>query len=165
MKYGIIVCCWLLVLSACRSNQQKLMTTIAATGMLQDKEENGIHYRLQYMPPAKKGEMDLLRFRLTISNSDGSTLKNTSDVAYTYGLDSMFAFVNVTDTTAPVDIVRVANGNIGGLEYMLLFDRPLAYSQVNCRLLFRDYLFNHKYITFPVQGAAINHIDSLSLDL
>ncbi|WP_343670454.1 hypothetical protein [Chitinophaga sp.] len=165
MKYGLILCCWLLVLSACRNNQKAIMTAVAETGMLQDKEENGFHYRLQYMPPTKNSEMDLLRFRLKISNSDGSAIKNTSEVAYTYGLDSMFAFVNVTDTTAPVDIVRVANGNIGGLEYMLVFDRPLAYSQVNCRLLFKDYLFNHKYITFPVQGAAINHIDSLSLHL
>jgi hypothetical protein len=61
-----------------------------------------------------------------------------------------------------VDVVRVANGDINGVEYMLLFDRPDVYSQVNCHLLFRDWLFTHRLMTFPLQGSAITHIDSLS---
>lgn len=163
MKYGIILCCCLLGIIACKPAKKEIMQTIAETGMLQDKEENGFHYRLQYMPPVHQD--DLLRFRLHISNSDGSAMKHTEEQVYSYGLDSMFAFVNVKDTAAPVDIVRVANGNVGGLEYMLVFERPQAYGITNCRLLFRDYLFNHKYITFPIQGAAIKHIDSLSLNI
>ncbi|SFW66854.1 hypothetical protein [Chitinophaga sancti] len=163
MKYGIILCCLVLVFCACKHSKKEVMQAIAETGMLQDKEENGFHYRLQYMPATKND--DLLRFRLKISNSNGTALKEIDGQAYTYGLDSMFAFVNVADTSAPVDVVRIANGNIGGLEYMLVFERPLAYSQANCRLLFRDYLFNHKFLTFPIQGDAIKHIDSLSLNI
>ena len=165
MRYGKMICCLLLLLCGCKHSDKEVMQALKETGMLQDKEDNGFHYRLQYMPPKKEREKDLLRFRLRINASNGENMKGTDQPIFSYGVDSLFGLINVTDTLKPVDVVRVANGNIGGVEYMLLFNRPIAFSHVNVQLLFRDFLFIHKFMNFPLKGAAIKHIDSLSLNI
>jgi hypothetical protein len=108
------------------------------------------------------GDLNMLKFRLNIAEGNGSTMKAADNNKFSYGLDSLFGIVNVTDTIHPVDVIRVANGNIGGVEYILLFERPTAYSSVKCFLYFRDELFTQQFVTFPLKGNAINHIDSLS---
>jgi len=149
----------ILILFACSNNRKEVLDAVKASGLSQEKEFNGFALHLQYMPSK---DQELLHFRLNIRSSDGTPLKNTGNDRFSYGLDSLFALINVTDTLPPVDVVRVANGDINGVEYMLLFDRPAVYSQVNCHLLFRDWLFTNRLMTFPIQGSAIAHIDSLS---
>ena len=149
MKYKVIIAVVLLICGACRK-QQKLV---------QEKNINGFDLRLQYLPEKDTG---LLCFRLNIHNNDGTPMKNSDHLKFNYGLDSLFAFVNVADTMHPVDVIRIANGNIGGIEYMLLFDRPHALSQVNCQVIFKDWLFTNQLMSFPIEGSTIAHIDSFN---
>ena len=165
MKYGVILLGCIISLCACRHKKTEVMQAVQAGGMLQDREEKGFHYRLQYMPPHQQADMAQLRFRFTINSSNSAPLSSTEAPVFSYGLDSLFSFVNVTDTTTALDVVRIANGNMDGLEYMLVFQRPPAYSEVSCRLILKDWLFTHQEMSFPVKGAAIKHIDSLSLNL
>jgi hypothetical protein len=143
------------------------MQSVKENDLLQEKTVNDYVFRLQYMPPVKGTGEDasLLYFRLNVLNNAGTTMKNTNDQIYSYGLDTLFALVHVQDTIRPVDITRIANGAISGVEYMLVFDRPESYSQQNYQLLFRDWLFTHQFIAFPLKGSAIAHIDSLSLKI
>jgi hypothetical protein len=137
MRYKVIIAVVLLISCACRKQQ----------GFVQEKNSNGFALRLQYMPDKDSG---LLCFRLNIHNNDGMPMKNSDHFKFNYGLDSLFAFVNVADTLQPVDVIRVANGNISGIEYLLLFNRPHAFSQVNCQLIFKDWLFTNQVMTFPL---------------
>lgn len=149
----------LLIMCACGHSKKEIMQAMKDNDLLQEKTVNGFVLKMQYMP---SGDINMLHFRLNITETNGSSMKNADNNKFSYGLDSLFGIVNVTDTIHPVDVVRVANGNIGGVEYMLLFDRPAAYSEVKCFLYFRDQLFTQQFITFPLKGSAINHIDSLS---
>jgi hypothetical protein len=149
----------LLLMCSCGHSKKEIMQAVKDNELLQEKTINGFAFKMQYMP---SGDLNMLKFRLNITESNGSAMKAADNNKFSYGLDSLFGIVNVTDTIHPVDVVRVANGNIGGVEYMLLFDRPAAYSNIKCFLYFRDQLFTQQLITFPLKGSAINHIDSLS---
>lgn len=164
MKQGVLLLMMLFLLTACRhTSKQEVMKGIMDNGLLQYKEQNGFKFRLQYMPPGKGTESSLLRFRLNITGEE--PIQHTDAGVFSFGLDTLFHFVNVKDTSAPIDVMRIANGNIGGLEYMLIFERPQGYSAFNCNVVFNDWLFTHQVLTFPIDGAAIKHIDSLSLNL
>jgi hypothetical protein len=144
---------------SCGHSKKEIMQAVKDNDLLQEKTVNGFVLKMQYMPSEDK---ELLHFRLNITESNGGAMKGADNNKFSYGLDSLFGIVNVTDTLHPVDVVRVANGGIGGVQYLVLFDRPAAYSDVKCFLYFRDQLFTQQFITFPLTGAAINHIDSLS---
>lgn len=149
----------LLVICACGHSKKEVMQAVKDNDLLQEKTINGFAFKMQYMP---SGDVNMLKFRLNITDANGGSMKAADNNRFSYGLDSLFGIVNVTDTIHPVDVLRVANGNIGGVEYMLVFDRPTAYSSVKCFLYFRDVLFTQQFITFPLKGSAINHVDSLS---
>lgn len=151
MRSKVIIAVILLVCCACRKSKKTLL--------LQEKNIHGFAMRLQYLPVKDK---NLLCFRLHVKNSNGMPMIHTDQLRFNYGLDSLFDFVNVADTVHPVDVIRVANGNINGMEYMLVFPRPHAFSAVNCQLVFRDWLFTNQLMTFPVAGSAIAHIDSFN---
>ncbi|WPQ60124.1 hypothetical protein SIO70_17415 [Chitinophaga sancti] len=151
MRNKVIITALLLICCACKKGKKALL--------VQEKNINGFSLSLQYLPSDDKA---LLRFRLNINNSNGSPLKNTDHVRFNYGLDTLFSFVNVKDTLHPVDVIRVANGNMNGIEYLLLFNRPHAFSQVNCELVFKDWLFTNQLMSFPLEGSAIAHVDSFN---
>lgn len=154
-------------LLSCGNDKKAVMKAAKENNLIQEKQVNGFAIKLQYMPPVPNGGEDnsLLYFRLNVTSADGTPLKKTDDSRFSYGVDSLFSFVNVTDTLAPLDVTRVANGALGGFEYMLVFERPQVWSQVNCKLLFRDHLFTNQLMQFPLSGNAILHIDSLSLKI
>jgi hypothetical protein len=147
----------LLALFACKTDLRK---AVKDSGLVQEKTVNGFVMRMEYMPSA---DVNLLHFVLNVKESNGASMKAADGNKFSYGLDSLFGLINVTDTIRPVDVVRVANGNIGGVQYMLLFDKPNAFSRANLVLYFKDELFTRQIITFPLKGSAINHIDSLRL--
>jgi hypothetical protein len=156
----------LLVFYACGASKKEVMQSVKDNDLLQEKTVNDYVFRLQYMPPEKITEDTALSyFRLNISNTAGLPVKGSGDKAFSYGVDTLFAIVNGTDTIIPVDINRIANGTINGAEYMLVFDKQTLYSQPQCRLLFKDWLFTQQLISFPLSGKAIAHIDSLSLKI
>lgn len=143
------------------------MNAVKENNLLQEKQVNGFSVKLQYMPPSAADGEDkaLLYFRLNIASADGTPLKKLDDNRFSYGVDSLLSIVNVTDTLAPVDVTRIANGTLNGIEYMLVFERPEIWSQINCKLLFMDHLFTNQLMQFPLSGSAISHIDSLSLGI
>ena len=148
MKRYLLV---LLVLFSCKTDVKKRT-------LMQEKTVNGFKMRMEYMPSA---DVNLLHFVLNIT--DGTAMKTANGNKFNYGLDSLFGIVNVADTIHPVDVVRIANGNIGGVQYMVLFDKPLILQGSDLTLYFKDELFTQQLITFPVKGSAINHFDSLRL--
>jgi hypothetical protein len=151
MRNSYILAVVLLLMCACKKKESRLS---------QEQTVNGFVLRMEYMPSK---DVNLLHFVLNITESDGTPMKAANGNKFSYGLDSLFGIVNVTDTLHPVDVIRVANGNIGGIQYMILFDRPAAFSKANLFLYFRDQLFTQQFIRFPLNGNAINHIDSLRL--
>lgn len=154
MKNILIITGLILLCSACKKKINE--------SLIQEKSINGFELRLQYLPG---GDKDLLRFRLNVRNSDGATMKHTEHVKFNYGLDSLFAFVRSTDTILPVDVIRIANGNVNGIEFMLLFNRPANYSLMNYQLVFKDWLFTSQLMTFPIEGSTIAHVDSFNQPL
>lgn len=137
MKNTMIVAALLLLCSACKNSRRGLL--------VQERTVNGFTLRLQQMPSADSG---MLAFRLNIGHADGGNLKHTDDVRFNYGLDSLFAFVQATDTLRPMDVIRVANGNVNGMEFLLLFPRPASVSGLNGQLIYKDWLFTNQFITF-----------------
>lgn len=162
----IIPALLLLALCACGTNKKELMRSVKENELLLEKTVNDYTFRLQYMPPVQVTEdTSLSYFRFHVSNNSGVSLKAVDDIHISYGLDTLFTVVNATDTIHPVDINRIANGNIGGAEYMLVFDKQGLHSLRECKLLFKDWLFTHQMISFPLSGKAIVHVDSLSLKI
>lgn len=149
----------MLLATGCVNRQKQIMQATKDDGLLQEKTIKGFVFKMQYMHTEDKA---LLHFVVNIRDSNGNGVNGADENRFSYGLDSLFGIVNVTDTLHPVDVIRVANGGIGGVQYLVLFDRPLAYSDVNLFLFFKDQLFTQQFITFPLKGNAINHIDSLS---
>lgn len=166
IKHFIAACCVVLVF-ACGAGKKDLAQSMKDNELVQEKTVNDYVFRLQYMPSERGAGEDtsLVYFRLNVSGGTGAPMKGTSDLSYSYGLDTLFSLVNVTDTISAVDITRVANGTVNGVEYMLVFDRAKVYARPDCKLLFRDWLFTHQFISFPLKGSAIAHIDSLSLKI
>ncbi|SDF70805.1 hypothetical protein [Chitinophaga filiformis] len=159
--------CFILLVCACGASRRDVIQSMKDNELVQEKNVNDYVFRLQYMPSDRGAGEDtsLVYFRLNVANNAGAPMKGTSDLSYSYGLDTLFSLVNMTDTICAVDITRVANGTVNGVEYMLVFDRAKVYAQPDCKLLFRDWLFTHQFISFPLKGSAIAHIDSLSLKI
>lgn len=167
MTKHFIAGCFVLLVCACGASKKEIMQSVKDNNLLQEKTVNDYVFKLQYMPSEQGTGEDtaLVYFRLNISNSAGTPMKSTNAADYSYGLDTLFSLVNAADTISPVDITRIANGTINGVEYMLVFDRAKVYTQPDCKLLFKDWLFTHQFISFPIKGSAIAHIDSLSLKI
>lgn len=138
MKNTMIVAALLLLGSACKDGRRALP--------VQERTVNGFTLRLQQMPAADK---EMFGFRLHIGHADGGRLKHTDDVRFNYGLDSLFAFVQGTDTLRPMDVIRVANGNVSGMEFLLLFPKPADASGLSGQLIYKDWLFTNQLLTFP----------------
>lgn len=166
MLKRIIAGCSVLLLCACGAGKKDVLQSMKDNKLLQEKKVNDYVFRLQYLPQeAISEDTALVYFRLNISNSDGKAMKGSSDLSFSYGLDTLFSFVTPTDTIIPTDVHRIANGTMNGAEYMLVFDKQTIYTQPASKLLFKDWLFTKQTISFPVSGSAISHIDSLSLKL
>lgn len=162
----MIASCGLLILSACSNSRKEVMQSLKDNHLLQEKQVNDYVLRLQYLPPeARNEDTALLYFRLNVRNTAGRELKVSVDMAFSYGLDTLFTIVSGTDTLIPVDVSRIANGTLNGAEYMLVFDKPGVRAFSDSKLLFKDWLFTQQYISFPISGKVISHIDSLSLNI
>lgn len=148
-----------LLLCACGGQKrEKIKEELKKVELSQDQEANGFLYHMQYLPD---GDKNMLQFVVNITETSGRPMKIKNADQFSYGLDSLFGLVNVKDTLFPVDVMRIANGNMGGIQYMLVFERPHAYSDFNLSLFFKDKLFSNQFISFPLTKAAIYHIDSL----
>lgn len=170
MKKAIVRCYCIgmvLVLGACGAGKKEIMQSVKDNDLLQEKTINDHTFRLQYMPPqpADIDDTVLAYFRLNVKNITGVPMKETEGLNYSYGLDTLFMLVHAGDTIPPVDVNRIANGTMNGVEYMLVFNRQSLYATDSCKLFFKDWLFTNQLIAFPLKKSAIAHIDSLSLKI
>lgn len=139
------------------------MMSDTTTGLVQYRKVNGHDFRLSYLPPAQQVEGDLPEwcFRLNVQLPEGA-LPAKEGLQSSFGIDTLFHLVSGKDTLSPLHAMRVANGNLGGVEYMIIFDKPANPQASNTRLCFSDWLFTHQFLEFPIQVPAIIKIDSLS---
>ena len=154
-----------MLLMACRSKQGKTAAVLEATdnAIMQEKEIDGIVLRLQYLPAAiGQGDTSELVFRLNVRSGDPAVKLNTNLDKYSYGLDSLFRLVVETDTLMPLHTMRIANGNVSGIEYMIIFEKQAVLNKENTAMLFYDWLFTHRSLKFPLNINTIIRIDSLS---
>lgn len=127
--------------------------------LIQSKEVNGHHFKLTYLPPVKtEGEWC---FRLNVKLPEALKGAGEGQQA-SYGVDTLFSMVLGRDTLLPVHAMRIANGNITGVEYMIIFEKPENAPVGQSAFYFNDWLFTHQMMKFPLQITAINSIDSLS---
>ena len=134
--------------------------TDPANGAVQEKEVNGYRFRLSYLP--EPGQQEERCFRLNVQLPPDMTHNRESEsLQASFGVDTLFKMIAGADTLAPLQVMRIANGNIGGLEYMLIFSRkgPLKDSAA---IGFSDRLFSNNYLEFPVRFSVLDKIDSLS---
>jgi hypothetical protein len=89
-----------------------------------------------------------LYFMFVVKAINGQQLPSGADSRFNYGVDSLFYMINGKDTLPALDAVRMANGNLGGIQYMLVFDKP-AKTDTLRRIVFRDWLFTSHIISFP----------------
>lgn len=150
-------------LYGCTGLQQRRVSeamTNPANGLVQVKEVNGYRFGLNYLPQPEQQEEWC--FRLKVQVPPDVTLGNAGESqAASFGVDTLFRLIADGDTLSPVHAMRIPNGNIGGLEYMLIFPRK-KFSKDNAIIGFSDRLFSNNYLEFPIRFSAIDKIDSLS---
>ncbi|WP_343670550.1 hypothetical protein [Chitinophaga sp.] len=139
MRSGVTILILLLLLAACKKREQS--TVIA------EREMNDFRMYVHSME-GKGADTSTLYFMFVIKAINGQKMPSGSDSRFNYGVDSLFYMVNGKDTLPALDAMRMANGNIDGIQYMLVFDRPATADTLR-RIVFRDWLFTSHVISFP----------------
>jgi hypothetical protein len=161
MKYILVL--MIAVLAACSGSRQDRMKTMMAdslNGLYQVKEINGHQFRLTYLPEKKKEQGEWC-FKLNVVLSPEAKASKGESQQASYGLDTLFSLVSGVDTLLPAHTMRIANGNLNGIEYMIVFEKK-KWQVENMKFCFSDWLFTNRFLEFPVQLPAINKIDSIS---
>ncbi|MRG44750.1 hypothetical protein GFS24_06475 [Chitinophaga sp. SYP-B3965] len=160
MKYILVI--MMAALAACSGGRQERMKALMAdsvNGLFQVREINGHRFRLTYLPEEKQqGEWC---FKLNVELSPEMKASKGESRQGSYGVDTLFSLVSGRDTILPVHAMRVANGNMNGVEYMIIFEKK-PWQVENAKFCFSDWLFTHRFLEFPIQLPAINKIDSIS---
>lgn len=169
-KRWLWMACMLMV-TACVSKKKEVEKDPASVlGLRQEKEVNNVKMELSYMPrcPEKAekglggvaGENDL-SFRLLVFPAKRSDL---SAQVLSYGIDTLFDLQLTGGSVAPVMAQRIANGNVRGIEYLLVFDRSMVKEDA-VKVVFKDYLFTNTLLTFPIDIRNANKLDAISCNL
>lgn len=139
MRSGVIILGGLLLLSACKKREPSTL--------LAEREMNDYRMYLHSMKE-KKEDLSTSYFMFVVKAINGQQLPSGTDSRFNYGVDSLFYMINGKDTLPALDAVRIANGNLGGIQYMLVFDKPATADTLR-RIVFRDWLFTSHIISFP----------------
>lgn len=136
---------------------------------VQEKEFHDTRLVLTYMPPCMLEEMKMavdtseVVFRLNIFSEKLKQSKSAEAArAISYGLDSLFTLISGADSLPPLLAQRIANGNLRGAEYLLIFNRTALHNRQQVALVFRDRLFTNVRMEFAMD---IFKIDSISCGL
>jgi len=139
MRAGVTILALLLLLAACKKREP---STVIAEREMSD-------YRMYlHSMKEKKEDASTMYFMFVVKAINGQKLPSGTDSRFNYGVDSLFYMVNGKDTLPALDAVRMANGNLDGIQYMLVFDRPEIADTLR-RVVFRDWLFTSHIISFP----------------
>lgn len=136
---------------------------------VQEKEFHDTRLVLTYMPPCMLEEMKMAAdtsevvFRLNVFSEELKQSESRDAArAISYGLDTLFNLVSGADSLPPLLVQRIANGNLRGAEYLLIFNRTALHNRQQVALVFRDWLFTNVRMEFPMD---IFKIDSISCGL
>ncbi|MBO9154068.1 hypothetical protein ACFOTA_17750 [Chitinophaga sp. GCM10012297] len=129
--------------------------------LMQVQEINGYTYRFMYLPKGTPREW-CFRINVHVPPDPGNNAPESNQASY--GIDTLFHIVSGADTLLPAKALRIANGNLNGVEYMVCFaQRKLK--DGDAIFEFKDRLFNNRYVSFSVNFSAIQKIDPLSKSL
>jgi hypothetical protein len=162
-----IIGVWLL--AGCGYSARKNMTIIMTDpvkNLVQEKNVAGFDIRLTYLPmhwrklvgaesPAASKEMT---FRVRVTDREPGH-KIPKDIGLK---DGVFALVAGNDTLQPIMSERIAYGGFNGVEFMVVFRRPMISNDMLLTFLFSDQLFTNNKMRFPLIVNQINTIDSIS---
>ncbi|MCF6406420.1 hypothetical protein L3C95_26225 [Chitinophaga filiformis] len=159
----------------CKQNAKPLLDAEMKKGAMQEKEVNNITVAVAYMPSCRQhadasqsgaagGEE--MTFRVNVHSRDNSRPLHVSEKDnYSYGIDSLFSLVINTDTVPALYAHKVANGNLGGIEYLVSFRKDQVERTSSLALLFRDWLFTSTLLRFNYNRNLLDKVDSLSCSI
>ncbi|MFY0256453.1 hypothetical protein ACDQ55_21165 [Chitinophaga sp. 30R24] len=144
-------------------------------GLVQEKRINNTVVTCSYLPAGWErkmsdepdvGTVEGMSFEVNITSADKADLiqKGSHQMA-SYGLDTVFQLIYDQDTLPPLLAQRVANGNVGGIVYLVTFDRRTLEQGSKLTFVYKDWLFTATRLTFPLQINLLQQSDSLSLKL
>lgn len=173
MKKGMIAIA-LLIAGCVNNDQQKLQALLkdADNGLVTEKNIGGTVVTCTYLPrcwdhltPSAVANADELSFKINI-RSDKPDMKDKSrQQAASYGLEEAFQLVTDNDTLSPLIAQRIANGNMGGVEYLVTWQRPAWREKRTAALIFKDQVFTTTRLVFPLKINSLLQSDSLSCRL
>lgn len=157
-----------LMLAACNTRRDQLAKVIRDTGnqLFQQQTINGLEFRLMYLPESKKlngSESGELAFKLNVVNPDKKVKLGQGSDQASYGIDTLFELTYPGRAAVPIHAMRIANGNMNGVEYLVIFDKQDMPATGDCEFVFKDWLFTHQLIHFSVKPEAVKAADSLSV--
>jgi hypothetical protein len=167
--FFLVVILW--VIAGCVSGEQgRTMHSAGSTNpAVQEKEFGNTRIRLTYMPPCIQVAENMTAdstevvFKLNVFSPQLKEVKDKkTQQALSYGIDTLFVLTTGQDSLAPLLAQRIANGNLRGAEYLLVFDRMALRNNQQVDLVFRDWLFTNVRMIFSVD---ISKIDSISCGL
>ncbi|PSL46028.1 hypothetical protein CLV51_1034 [Chitinophaga niastensis] len=165
-----------LMMTACNGNSRRPLQQLMddrKSGLVQEKHIGNTVVRLTYLPEcwervnnkAAKADQTEMCFKINILRTGVNDSQKQENKAMSYGLDTIFQLILNHDTLSPLLAQRIANGNINGVEYLVIFERrPLSAVQ-QAALVYKDWLFTSTRLVFPLQKNYLQKSDSLSCRL
>ncbi|MGE7775627.1 hypothetical protein ACQKLP_12935 [Chitinophaga sp. NPDC101104] len=147
------------VMIACNSRKQRV-EKMKELSLLDEKSAGNWNMRLRYLP-AQNRDTSAWTLVLHVEHVSKLPQRELNDPRFSYGTDSLFEVIVPGDTLAPLMVVRVANGQTDGAEYLLTFDRSKLRPSTGVQLRFRDWLFSQRDLYFPLNVASIYQLDSI----
>ncbi|MBC9914057.1 hypothetical protein [Chitinophaga varians] len=173
MKKGIIAMA--LLMAGCVNNdQQKLQALLRDThnGLVTEKNIGGTVVTCTYLPrcwdqltPSAVANDNELSFKINVRSDKPDMKEKSGQQAASYGLEEAFQLVTDNDTLSPVIAQRIANGNMGGVEYLVTWQRPVWQQKKVAALIFKDQVFTTTRLVFPLMINSLLQSDSLSCRL
>lgn len=169
MKHFLILNACCLLLLACNNNREQVKNLMqdAQSRLVQDKQIGDTKVRLTYLPLGWEKQAGLheeedateMAFRV---NVNGSKQVTVNEKLASYGVDTLFQLILNRDTLAPVSAERIANGNLSGITYLVIFERRPMLPVQQAMFVFKDWLFTNTRLVFPLERKYILIADSLS---
>lgn len=166
----------LLLICACRqagTGLKEIMNN-PASGLHQEKRVGSTVVSFTYLPECwervngrdESAGAEEMCFKVNVfSPGNGAGMAKKDAQGASYGLDSVFQLVLNHDTLAPLQAQRIANGNIKGIEYLVIFERRPLRSVQTAAFIYKDWLFTSTRLVFPLQKNYLQKSDSISCRL
>ena len=167
----LIICCFLF---SCKSKRLPLSQLMQQkeSGLVQEKFVGNTSIRLTYLPlgwekltasESADEDQTAMAFRISVfRGSQDAELTSEIEKKASYGVDTLFQLILNHDTLQPLSAERIANGNIGGITYLVTFERRSMTPVEQAAFVYKDWLFTNTRLIFPLRKETILIADSLS---